>query len=295
MAREFGVKRLEPAPRAEQQRRGFAAKARGPGDVTADEVRTCSLGLVKRAVLHAGNEPKSSIERPSLEARLRRCERAFRTSRRVHCQRDGPLEESGRRCDSATSLCPASRTLEFGGDFLARSGRCSGAMPGTPIRVCSKIGRLGEGPMDSMAVLGSGRAIGGGPHEWVRELNAPTDFEQTRVYRRVGGSHVDAERLGGTVEQYRIAERLCGRGEDEQSRLDGKQAEPPNIALFDLAPHRLTGGQPESTGEVCNVPAARQLKERERIAVALGDDLVTDRGIKSPYTLSSSSAGRRCR
>ena len=71
MTREFGVKRLESAPRAEQQRRGFAAKARGPGDVTADEVRTCSLGLVKRAVLRAGNEPEGSIERPSLEANQR--------------------------------------------------------------------------------------------------------------------------------------------------------------------------------------------------------------------------------
>ena len=165
------------------------------------------------------NEPKSRVERPSLEARLRRCERAFRTSRRVHCQCDGALQERGRRGDSAASLCPASRTLEFGGDFLARSGRCSGAMPGAPIRIRLEVGRFGEGAMDAMAILGSGRAVGGGPDEWMRELDAPTYFEQTRVHRRVGRSHVDAERLGGTVEQQRVAERLCGRGEDEQLRL----------------------------------------------------------------------------
>ena len=84
------------------------------------------------------------------------------------------------------------------------------------------------------------------------ERYAPSYSEQTRVDRRIGCRYVDAERLGGPVKQYGVAERLCGRGEDEQSRLDGKQAEPPNIALFDLAPHRLTGGQPESTGEVQN-------------------------------------------
>ena len=81
--------------------------------------------------------------------------------------------------------------------------------------------------MDPVAVLGGGRAVGGGSDEWVRELDAPTDSEQTRVHRRVGRSHVDAERLGGTVEQQRVAQRLCGRGEDEQLGLGGKLAEAP--------------------------------------------------------------------
>jgi hypothetical protein len=135
MAREFGIKRLEPPPRVEQERRSLAAETRGERDMAADEVRTCSLGLVERAVLNAGNQPEGRIERPSLEARLRRGERTLCTSRRVRCQGHGALQERGLSGDSAASLCPASRTLKFGGDFLARSRCCSSAMPGTPIRV----------------------------------------------------------------------------------------------------------------------------------------------------------------
>jgi hypothetical protein len=70
--------------------------------------------------------------------------------------------------------------------------------------------------MDAVPILGGGRAVGGGSDEWMRKLDTPTYYEQTRVHCRVGRSHVDAERLGGTVEQHRVAQRLCGRGEDEQ-------------------------------------------------------------------------------
>jgi hypothetical protein len=63
-------------------------------------------------------------------------------------------------------------------------------------------------------------------------------------------------------------------------RLGGKYAEAPDVALFDLADHRLAVGQPAPASEICGPPAARKLKERKGIAVALGDDLVTDRRIE---------------
>jgi hypothetical protein len=44
----------------------------------------------------------------------------------------------------------------------------------------------------------------------MRELDMATDSQQTRVHCRVGGGHVDAERLGGTVQQQRVAEWFCG-------------------------------------------------------------------------------------
>ena len=77
--------------------------------------------------------------------------------------------------------------------------------------------------MHAVAVVGGRRAVGGGADERVRELDAPADLEQPGVHRRVGRGHVDAERLGGTVEQRRVAERLRGGGEDEQLRLGGEQ------------------------------------------------------------------------
>jgi hypothetical protein len=123
------------------------------------------------------------------------------------------VREASRR-DSAASLSPAGRTLELGGDFLAvelggdflARSRCrSRPVPGAPVRVCLWVGCFGEGAMDAVAVLGGGRAVGGGSDEWMRELDAPTYSEQTRVRCRIRPSHVDAERLGGTVEQQRVA------------------------------------------------------------------------------------------
>ena len=92
-----------------------------------------------------------------------------------------------------------------------------GAVPGAPIRVGLGVGGFGEGAVDAVAVVGRGRAVGGGADERVRELDARTDGEQAGVHRRADDGHVDPERLGGTVEQHRVAEGLRGRGEDEQS------------------------------------------------------------------------------
>jgi hypothetical protein len=95
-------------------------------------------------------------------------------------------------------------------------------VPGAPVRIRLGIGGLGEGAMDAVAVLGGGRVVGGGPDEWVRELDAPSYSEQTCVDRGVGRSYVEPERLGGAVKQQRVAERLRGRGENEPLRLGGE-------------------------------------------------------------------------
>ena len=280
LARELQVERLEPPRGLQQQRGSIAAEARGEGDVAAQQVDPGALELVERSGLRRGQEPERRVERAGLEARLRRGQRALRAPRRVGGQRDGALQERGRGGESAASLRPAGRALELGGDLLVGSRRRSGAVPGAPVRVRLGVGGVGEGAMDAVAILGGSRAVGGGSDEWMRELDAPTDREQPGVHRRVGRSHVDAEGLGGTVEQHGVAEWLCGRGEDEQLRVGGELAEAPDVALFDLADDRVAVGQPEPAGEICGVPGARELEQRERVAVALGDDLVADRRIQ---------------
>ena len=108
------------------------------------------------------------------------------------------------------------------------------------------------------------------------ELDAPADVEEPCVQRRAGRSRVEAEILGGTVQQKWIAQRFRGGGEDEQLRLGREQPEPLRKTLFDLAAHRLARRNAEPTGELCRVPGSWQLEKRERVAVALGDDLLAD-------------------
>ena len=134
--------------------------------------------------------------------------------------------------------------------------------------------------MHAVAVAGSSGAVGGGPDQWVRELDAASHLEQPGVRCRVGRRHLDAEARGGTVKQHRVAERLRGRSEDEQPRIGREPQEAPRVAVFDLACYRLAARKTEPAGELSGVPRARQLEQRERVAVTLDDDLLADGGIQ---------------
>jgi hypothetical protein len=83
------------------------------------------------------------------------------------------------------------------------------------------------------------------------------------------------------VEQHGVAQGLCGRGKDEQLSIGGQLDETSRVAPFDLADHRVADGKTEPARESCGVPGARQLEERQRVAMTLGDDLVAYRGIES--------------
>ena len=83
----------------------------------------------------------------------------------------------------------------------------------------------------------------------MRELDAPTELEQPVIQRRLDRRHVETEALCSTLQQQRVAQRLCCGGEDEQPRVGRKRQEALGVALFDLAPDRLTCGQTESAGE----------------------------------------------
>src|SRR6266508_4476581 len=103
--------------------------------------------------------------------------------------------------------------------------------------------------MHAVAVVGGGRSVGSGSDEWVHELDAPTDLEQSDVRRRADRGDVDAEGRGSTVEQHGVAQWLCGCGEDEQLGIGGQLDETSCVALFDLADHRVADGKTESAGE----------------------------------------------
>ena len=130
--------------------------------------------------------------------------------------------------------------------------------------------------MNAVAVRGRRRAVRGGPDERVCELDALANREQPGVHRGVDGRHVDLEGLGGGVQQDGIAERLRGRGEDEELRIGREPVEAPHVALFDLPGHMIALRQTEPAGELRGCPRAGKLEQGKWVAVALGDDLVAD-------------------
>ena len=96
-------------------------------------------------------------------------------------------------------------------------------MPGAPIRFGLGVGRLCDRAMHPVAVVGGGRAIGGGSDKRMGELHPCPHFDEARVYRRVDRSNVDAERLGGSVQEQRVARWLGGSDQDEELGIGGQQ------------------------------------------------------------------------
>jgi hypothetical protein len=211
---------------------------------------------------------------------------------RVGRQLGGAGQEGGGGREPTARLGPAGRPLQLGRNRLV-GPRCSAcAVPGPPIRVLGGVGGLGEGAMDPVAVVDRGRMVGGRADEWMGELHAPVHLEEPGLRRGDGRGHVDAKVLGGAAEQDRVAEGLGGRGQDQQPGVGGQQLETPAVALFDLAGHRLAAGKPESAGELGGPPGTRQLEQREGVAVALGDELVTDGSIQGAvHILEQQRAG----
>ena len=219
----------------------------------------------------------SFIECPRPEAGLCGRERSFGSERGIGGQRDRALQERGRRRESAACLGPLRRTFQPECGLLVRPNGGGGRVPGAPVRVAVAIGGFCEGAVHAVAVAGSS-----GSDEWVSELDAASHLEQPDVRRRVNRRHLDAEGRGGTVQQHRVAERLRGRGEDEQPRVGREPQQAPGVAVFDLACHRFVARKTETASEFSGVPCARQLEQRERVAVTLNDDLLADGGIQRP-------------
>ena len=245
-------------------------------DLRLEQVRPRTLERVQGARLGRGEQLQRRVGRAGVMLGMRRGERAGGAPRGVRRQLDGALEEGRRRGKASPRSGPCGGALELRGDILVESLCRLSAVPGAPIRVRVGVGGCGERPMHPVAVVGGCSTVSGGSYERVTELDTHTHLEEAGVRRRVGRGHVDAERLGGTLEKDGITQRLRGGRENEQLGVGGKLKEAPRVALFDLARDRLPPGQSESAGEIHRAPRARKLQQRERVAVALGDDLVAD-------------------
>jgi hypothetical protein len=230
--------------------------------------------------LGRGRQLERCVEGAGLKARLRRGQRALRAPRWIDGELRGPSQERSRRGDAAARLGPGRRAFELGGDLLVASQGRACAVPGPPVRVGLGGGGIGQGAMHAVPVFRGGRAVGGGPDQRVRELDAPAQLEQPAVLCRARCREVDPESPCGLVQQDRVAEGLGGGHQDQQLGVGREQLQAADVALLDPASDRLTLGQTESAGQAGDIPRARQLEQSQRIAVALHDDLVADGGVQ---------------
>ena len=218
--------------------------------MAAQQVQTSTLEPIERSCLGGGRELERRVERASLEARFRSSHRPLRAPCGVRSEFHGASQERGRRRDPPASLCAPRRALQVGGHVLVGTRGGAGTVPGPPVGVVVAVGGIGERSVHAVAVLGRCRPVGGRSDEWMRELDAPADREQSGVYRRVDRGHVDLECLGRRVEENRITEWLGGRREHQELRVGWESAEPAPEAVLDRVGGRVTSRQGESAGEL---------------------------------------------
>ena len=145
-------------------------------------------------------------------------------------------------------------------------------MPGAAVRVGLGVGHLGQGAVDGAALLRRRRAVYGRAHQRVQKGHPLADREQPLglVRRR----RLDAEPIRRAPHEDGIVGRLRRHQQQQQPGVLGQRVELPQEALLDPPRQRLGLQQPEPAGQLRRGQPARQLEDRQRVAVRLGDEPV---------------------
>ena len=159
------------------------------------------------------------------------------------CQRRGTLEERGGGRSTAARARPRSRTLEVVGDPGIRQQRCIRTVPRSSIGIALGIGCISEGGMHLTSMLRRRRAIDGGPHQRMAELDAGAEGECVGTLRVVDYLRSQAEHPARTPEQIRIPGRVGGSEQQEESCRRGQRRELRGEALLDPAFQWNRGGE----------------------------------------------------
>ena len=102
------------------------------------------------------------------------------------------------------------------------------------------------------------------------------DRQQPDVIRIIGRCRLDAQSLRRAPQQHWVARRLSRRQQQKTSCVLGKGLQTTDEALLDPPGERLRSHPPKAERQLgCRQPA-RQLLQRQRIPVRLGDDPLAD-------------------
>ena len=267
------MKRSKRLGGLEQQGRSIVAVARGECDLTTQQLRPRALELVEWPRLGDRKERAGAVERAGLVLGLSSRERAVGPARRLQRQRGGTLQERGCCSQSSAGLSAPRRALKLGGDVLVKPRCRLGEMPSAAIGVDLWIGRIRQRAVDGLPVLRRRRPIW--PiDQWVTKRHPRADREQTvAVGRRL---HADLEPPGGSPHQYRVADRLRRRHQQQPLGLRREPREPCAEAVLD--PPREAGcvqqteirppAQPASDPAAApTTPAGRLASQRRSAAV----------------------------
>ena len=235
VAAEADVERLELLRSVEQQQWSVAAGLLEGQDLGPEQIDAYSPEIVERSSLGCLEESKSGIELAGPEAGLGRGERSHGSALGIARQRYRALEKRGGSGQAAARLRPTGRSLELGSNLFVWTRRGRREMPRSPIRIYSRVRRLGERAVNPPTIARSRLPIDDRPHERMTEPQLRARFEQAGFPRRFGRLDPDPKSFGGVRNQVGIPGWIRGRHDHKQSGLNRERRQPPPEALFDAA------------------------------------------------------------
>jgi hypothetical protein len=200
LAGQVDIDGLEPAGGFQQQWGGIAAPVRRERELGSQEINAGTLEFVQRCGLGHAEQLDRGIERARLDLGLSSGQGSGGPRRGLRGQRRRALEERGRGGQTPACLRPAGRAFQFGGHRLVWPGRGAGQMPGPPVSVGVRIGRLGQSPVRRPPVGCGGRPVDRGARQRMAEVHRGAELDQSRgLGRRRGVGRGRRASIGATV------------------------------------------------------------------------------------------------
>ena len=231
---------------------------------------------VGRTGFHGGEQTERGIECAGVALHPRGRELALRAPPGLRGQARCTLEQRGRGREAAAGSCSAGRPLEILRDRLVEGGRGVRPVPGAPIGVERRVGRVGERTMNLPPLVDRGDPVRRSAHERMPEPHPGTELDQAGLFGRRPRSGTQTERRGSSPEDRRVAERLCGGRQKEEARLGRQLTQPSQETGLDPARNRRRVGRHEAGNELRSRQCARQLEQREGVSPRLRDDPLAD-------------------
>ncbi len=276
---EGRARRGELCGRVQEQRCRLVAAAAGEEDPGP---QPCQPGAVQGAqgiqVGH-GREFGRPFRRGGREVGLRCRERAAPTRPGVGRHLHRAFQQDRLRGDAAALPSTVGGLFQPCGDLLVGPvGRLRG-VPGTPVRVQERVGRVGQGPVHGAPVLGLRAVVDRRPDQGVPEPHRLAELDQACRLGRCG-VRGDVEGRGRADQQARVTHRFRRGGQQQRARGGRQCAEPSGEVPLDAAGHRPLDARGarrvDPVGEFGGAAAAGELQQRQRVAVHLGHEPVPD-------------------
>jgi len=245
--------------------------------------RRGGLDAGQRRGLRGGQQTECFVRVAGELVGLGRGERAARPDRRVGREHGGAVEECRRGRVSAPGLGVGGRAFQLARDLLVGAGRRLCPVPRPAVAVDRRVRDRGERAVRLAALRHRRRPVDGRADEGMAERHPggrpPEQVLQRRGVRVVGG---DVEQVRRAPQQGSVAERLCGRHQ-RQTALAGRQlTDPAPEAVLDAGGQTSGVVRAQAGGELGVGQTARQLQDRQRIPLRLGDDPVAHPRVQRP-------------